>query len=243
MLVQPKNDHLLFAYFGISLLIRKRGIKTELRAKLAAKRKAHKALETAEHTPVLLRDPTDDRYPYIELEETKGPIRWKVYRFAGFHHDGLIFTVRKFYAYVDDEGKHWDCVDSLDRGLVHRQENPWAKNEEDDHETNHRVWSYWSDIPEKNKAWRETRGIVLYEDILDIDAIGDIGRIKPHVFVVFDRERGPFRYFMDRVKTIDRYGPRTVFPTESGKERIKYFPNKFPNVAVHVKEPSQDRKK
>src|SRR6185437_13664130 len=33
-LFQPKNDHLLFAYFGFSLAVRRRSIRTELRTRL-----------------------------------------------------------------------------------------------------------------------------------------------------------------------------------------------------------------
>jgi hypothetical protein len=39
MLFQPKNDHLLFAYFGISLQMRKRTLRTDLRSRLNTKRK------------------------------------------------------------------------------------------------------------------------------------------------------------------------------------------------------------
>src|SRR5262245_42223517 len=35
MLFQPQNDHLLFAYFGFSLAIRKRSLRSEIRARLA----------------------------------------------------------------------------------------------------------------------------------------------------------------------------------------------------------------
>src|SRR5262249_7246059 len=45
MLFQPKNDHLLFAYFGISLQTRRRTLRTEIRSKLAMKRKAQRILE------------------------------------------------------------------------------------------------------------------------------------------------------------------------------------------------------
>jgi hypothetical protein len=46
-LFQPKNDHLLFAYFGISLQTRRRSLRTEVRAKLATKRKALRVLNLA----------------------------------------------------------------------------------------------------------------------------------------------------------------------------------------------------
>lgn len=63
-LFQPKNNGLLFAYFGISLRIRRRSIRTQLRARLATKRKCERTLAQT-HVPVLLRDPTDGRYPYV----------------------------------------------------------------------------------------------------------------------------------------------------------------------------------
>jgi hypothetical protein len=65
-LYQPKNDGLLFAYFGFSLRIRRRSVKTELRARLAMKRKAEQILEHFQ--TVLLRDPSDDRYPWVGTE-------------------------------------------------------------------------------------------------------------------------------------------------------------------------------
>jgi hypothetical protein len=39
LLIQPKNDNLLFAYFGISLQVRRRSMRTEVRSKLTLKRK------------------------------------------------------------------------------------------------------------------------------------------------------------------------------------------------------------
>lgn len=44
-LFQPKKDHLLFAYFGVSLQTRGRTLKTEARTKLATKRKALRGLK------------------------------------------------------------------------------------------------------------------------------------------------------------------------------------------------------
>ena len=50
-LFQPKNDHLLFAYFGISLQMRQRTLKTAVRARLSMKKQAMKLL--TESSPVL----------------------------------------------------------------------------------------------------------------------------------------------------------------------------------------------
>jgi len=69
MLFQPKNDHILFAYFGISLQIRRRSMRTELRSKLTLKRKLVKeigALRGDSFATALIRDPSDDDYPFFK---------------------------------------------------------------------------------------------------------------------------------------------------------------------------------
>lgn len=75
-LFQPKNDHLLFAYFGVSLTIRRRSQATQLRAQLATKRRLAKAISMSS-ADVLLRDPAAANYPYIA--DGVRPTQWQVY--------------------------------------------------------------------------------------------------------------------------------------------------------------------
>ena len=66
LLFQPKNDHLLFAYFGISLSINYKSLKTGLRRRLVPKRKTIRCLGgVMEDTrkEVLIRDVNDVLYP------------------------------------------------------------------------------------------------------------------------------------------------------------------------------------
>ena len=66
MLFLPKNDHLLFAYFNISLQVRRRSLRTELRSRLTMKRKLISVLGDVkeDHENVaLLRDPRAEGYP------------------------------------------------------------------------------------------------------------------------------------------------------------------------------------
>jgi Restriction endonuclease len=81
-LFQPKNDHLLFAYFGISLQIRRRSARTAIRSMLTMKRKVHRHLGDGEHhfRPILLRDPDEDQYPYIEEGADLENLPWCVVR-------------------------------------------------------------------------------------------------------------------------------------------------------------------
>jgi len=94
-LFQPKNDHLLFAYFGISLQARRRSIRSDVRARLAAKRKVKRLASDSRH--VLVRDVGDDRYPYLDDDESKDREdrgRWRVYEFAGCNSDGVHLKLR-----------------------------------------------------------------------------------------------------------------------------------------------------
>src|SRR5581483_244765 len=93
MLFQPKNDHLLFAYFGVSLQTRRRLLQTDVRAKLRKKRNAVRAM--SEHGPALIRDATDERAPYLDEDTGQTRIergRWVVRNYKGCFHDGLHFV-------------------------------------------------------------------------------------------------------------------------------------------------------
>jgi hypothetical protein len=93
-LFQPKNDHLLFAYTGISLQTRRRSMKTQVRARLAAKRKANRVLES--YVAVLIRDATDERYPHLDPDTSLPRIergRWKVARYDACKADGVQLRV------------------------------------------------------------------------------------------------------------------------------------------------------
>lgn len=65
-LYRPENDGLLVAYFGVSLTIRRRSQRADLRAKLAMKRKANRLLRPKENESVLLRSPDALEYPNAE---------------------------------------------------------------------------------------------------------------------------------------------------------------------------------
>ena len=58
MLYQPKNDRILFAFFGISLTTRRRSRTTEIRAAVNVKNKLRRVLgDNPNHKSVLIRDP------------------------------------------------------------------------------------------------------------------------------------------------------------------------------------------
>lgn len=89
MLHFPKNDRILFTFFGVSLVSRRRSRTTEVRSFISIKNKLYKILGTPEahfHKTILLRDIKDDNYPYRKKypDFEKRP-RW-IERVAFTHH-------------------------------------------------------------------------------------------------------------------------------------------------------------
>lgn len=231
MLYQPKNDHLLFAYFGISLQIRRRSLKTELRTKLANKRKAYKTLLDSAYSLVLLRDPNAHQYPYIAKKDDSKELRqWEQYRFHDFTHDGIRFVCLRHYAFLADDGISWDYANIHNDAKIDAYDDPWAGG--DDLETqnnniNNLIFDFWNKQPEANKAWFELYGVVAYEDIFDIDKLGDNIVEQPHVYVPFCYQGSPFKRFRASVSTIETYNPRKIYPESEECNRIKVFPDKY----------------
>lgn len=239
-LFQPKNDYLLFAYFGFSLQTRRRSLKTELRAKLAMKRKCKKHL--APMTPALVRDPSDERYPYQDADRGLGRIdrgKWKPFRVKGCFHDGVHLVYRRQFGFIDDDGEHWDIAETMDDGPLHRGQDPWGPRErEADWEARSAAMDVWSELPEHNRAWFELSLVLPYENILDIDEAGDEHFQGPHVFTTgFEGYMGPFRerYAFD-FATTHQWDRRSC--AAKAAARVERFTRK-PLVEGEVPEPPE----
>jgi hypothetical protein len=127
LLFQPKNDHLLFAYFGISLQIKRRALKIQLRENLTLKRKLVNELVEINYLhnkPILIRDPTDENYPFIDSKLTSiTDLPWRYWQFQSFHPKGfLIFITRKCFAFLDYNKKEWDAMFDFDDSIPLRPE-------------------------------------------------------------------------------------------------------------------------
>jgi len=148
-LFQPKNDHLLFAYFSISLQIRRRSLRTDIRAKLTMKRKAMRHLGGGwvDNKIVLLRDPTDEYYPYVYADKNPGHLGWQVVEFTGHHIDFIKVARRRFYACLDDDGKHWDCANVYNDRSFTDFNDPWTSQKDRDRD---------ADLRTKIEEFRET---------------------------------------------------------------------------------------
>ena len=234
-LFRPENDHLLFAYFGISLTIRRRSQRADLRAKLVMKRKAARLLKKYENSHLLLRPLETPTYPdprdVRDLETGEPP--WFVRQYRGLSHEGLLFCVRKYFAYLHDDGTQWDAAMTLNDVRASPHEDPWQR-EEDDYELRSRIRDAWSTLPKSNQAWLEVLAVIPFEDVLDIDELGDECFESPHIYVPFvDSKGGPFKIWYAKIETIESYNTRTLYVPSKDVGRITVF-----DEALRVEKPS-----
>ncbi|MFC6792969.1 restriction endonuclease [Methylobacterium komagatae] len=224
-LFQPKNDHLLFAYFGFSLQVRQRSMKTTIRARLMTKRKAQKALTA--FTEILIRDASDERYPHLDPDDNLPEVkrrRWKVFRCAGCFYDGVYFTARRSFAFLDDDGVHWDIAERINDAIPHN--DPWRiepqNRSDEDWKIRTDTMQKWDALEEKNKGWLETFFVLPYDRILAIDEDGDEFFSHPHVYVAPFGERGPFAdYCPIKLENNEHWNKVQISPLES--TRIAFF--------------------
>jgi hypothetical protein len=225
MLFQPKNDHLLFAYFGVSLQLRRRTLKTEVRSRLAMKRKAIHSLRELQN--VLIRDATDYRYPYLDpdkLKRREDRGSWCVMTYNGAFSDGIHLVFHRHFAYLGENGDEWDYAECMDDGPAHSHDNPWkGRDDYKDAEARAAAMEIWNALPEHTRAWYEMIAVLPYENILDIDEKGDEYLGSPHIYTIeFTQERGPFCGFLRSLENNSRWNARSGIPDDT--KRVEKFP-------------------
>lgn len=201
MLFQPKNDNLLFAYFGISLVIRQRSLATQIRAELATKRKLSKTVATSS-AEILVRDPAASDYPRVE--KGKRPTQWWVYQPEQLTHLGLMVSIRWHYAYVDAATGEWDAADAVTAMPGY---HPWRVEDAERDELEAAARSLWDALPEQNKGWLKISGFIPFRTVVAIDELGDDVFNGTHVYVPFHPTKGPFDGggYWHRLSTTSRY--------------------------------------
>jgi hypothetical protein len=196
MLFQPRNDRLLFAYFGVSLLSRQRTMRTEVRSRLAAKRKAKRIVK--DQSNVLVRDASDDRYPYLDPDVGKTRLhrgRWKLLQFEGYFSDGLHFKVASHMAWVSADGTAWDFAEAVNDASPLFFEDPWRADDDGIQQQRAALLDYWYALPDNERGRFEIEAVLPYENIIDIDEHGDEFFEGAHIYTVeFVERSGPFSH-------------------------------------------------
>jgi hypothetical protein len=235
MLHLPKNDRILFTFFGISLVSRRRSRATEVRSIITTKNKIVSALGEGHslHASVLIRDLKDDKYPFKDLyPDFHNYPRWKEYRAHSYHPLGVWFHAHKYYAYVDPQKKEWDYTTEADLLYPSRDSDEERLNRADAQE---RVEGVWDFFPKANQGHFVIDGAVKFEHMILVDPKGDVLYDFPHIFVDFEGSKAPFAGFHETL----RMGNEEIKFDDTWK-RISLFPKRFskPKLGkVHRKNP------
>src|SRR6185312_5786924 len=191
LLLQPKNDRVLFAFFGISLASRRRSRATEIRQVISTKNKLLRTLDENDlgHVSILVRDANDTEYPYKRAyHDFKARPHWKEYVVAELHPRGVIVKLAEHFAYVDRSSKTFACDTTCNLVLTASQleshDPAW-------HDSRSVAEHRWEHIPARMQARFHRNGLIRYEDILVVDEKGDNLHRLPHLFVDFARNGGP----------------------------------------------------
>lgn len=228
MLFQPKNDGLLFAFFGISLVSKKRSKVTDIRKVVNIKNKLIKIFGDPDkdfYVNVLVRDTNDSHYPREEkYPDFKKSPHWKEYAAYAHHVEGVRLHIRESFGYLDKDKKEWDYVPTTN--LIHRQ-----VEDEDDaqraarQDTHEKILDYWEHLQLARQSKFKVDGLILYRDIDFIDKEGDTEYKMPHLYVGYVGG-DPFEGFWNFLTRPDGKG----FVPIDGHKRIKLFPEKFPAI-------------
>jgi hypothetical protein len=227
MLHLPKNDRVLFTFFGISLVTRRRSRATDIRAIVARKNKLLKIFgERPGHDPILVRDLKDTEYPlssYYKDFDTRP--RWRAYTVIGLDPRGLALSVNDYFAYRDASRGEWDMTDAINLGRRHEEED--REQRRSDGDLRDRIEAFWNFIPHANRVYFVRNGLIRFEDIEVIDEKGDSRFNFPHIFVDFHETKGPFFAFAEYLR-IHEHRRESL----DGLKRIEYFPSKFDSPRI-----------
>jgi len=227
MLFQPKNDPLLFAYFGISLQTRRRSRRTELRATLAWRKRIGKVLgglTKIHNLDVLLRNQDAEEYPVLsDVPEFDRNPRWGIYRVITLNaRNNLIFEVKRQLAYYDASTKHWDA---LPDALIPVRERHLYGRKRDSHDGQWERRQAWEQqVPEAQRAELVTVNIIPLERILAVDEEGDQAHPMP-IFYIEPSASGRLIDDSDNrchLEQRSQYGPRKEHQAVS-EHRVPFF--------------------
>ena len=235
-LYQPKNDHLLFAYFGLSHSIGHQKVSSSIRRVVSLKRKLKTLLpEAFPGTQIVLRDVTDDRYPDTQGQGLlAGGFLWLPCYAKGIAQQGLRVLIRQHWAYYDYKRDVWDFASGINLAIPEPRKNPWydAQVDEDCEIRSKRendLSQFWSKLPTLGQQRVSLFAHIDYDDIIEIDDVGDdLLEGVPTIFVNFGNYEPPFS---DRCQiayhAIDDYTSEVPF---RGTGHVRLFPDRFRDV-------------
>jgi hypothetical protein len=218
MLFQPKNDGLLFAYFGISLTIRRRSIASTKRQEIAVKRKLLSILDGSSRMAMLLRDVDDNTYPD---DESAKPNHWKVREVIKLGAHGVWIRLGRAPAWLSPDHQEWDAaLKTFDTDLGF--EDPWHEPESTDHlACVQRAAAQWQQFPPEERAWFHLTGVISYQNIVAIDDIGDEHFEGTHVYIA--RWSGGYINVFATVEPLRGGTEERYVESDTAEDRVEKF--------------------
>jgi len=235
MLSLPKNDHILFTFFGISLVTRRRSRSMERKFIINNKNKLLRILSDGSpaqemYQSLLLRDINDEHYPYeFRYKDFEQYPRWQEHVVFAHHPMGLLFHLHKYYAYIDQEKKVFDYTEAVD--LVNRQSDHLAHRSPspEEYEKRDRVVDFWQHLPRINQAEFIIDSLLPFGDMLVIDEKGDAFNNFPHIFIDFPAKPSKDSIF-PKSRSFLKYRNENVEIKDDGYTRKKFFPQVFSEI-------------
>jgi hypothetical protein len=225
LLFMPKNDRILFTYFGISLTSMKRSQLSARRSVVQVKNKVMKVFGDTPSGKVLLRTLDDNHYPsenkYPDFSEHP---RWKQFAVKIYSATGFFVEVSCFVGYLDSATKEWDYTTHLDMVSLDYHKEEDSMEVEARIEKTAAVHAFMDAYPERMKKNVSMWGFVKYKDIQLIDEVGDPKYQFPHIYL--DKPSGAsfFDSFMYVIES------ERIEVSRPDYKRIKLFPDKFPSI-------------
>ncbi|MHB0968146.1 MAG: restriction endonuclease [Thermoanaerobaculia bacterium] len=222
----PVHDHLLFAYFGVSLQLRRRSRRAELSRRVSMKRALVKFAPMGQNLGewILLRDAFDREYPFIDdYTKFREDPKWMYFEFEGHNPpDHLKFSVLSRLGWVDWETGEWDIprIGMFPPGgaRLYSGRDDWQEESALEN-------GLIELVPDANKANIHISRFLAYDSILAVDEIGDQYNDGPHLLVEWSKDCGLFdpgwhavaRNGDGQSMTLDPKRQKSFFPKRSPK--------------------------
>jgi len=226
LLFLPKYDHLLFAYFGISLQKRKRSLKSELSARLTTKRKLYKSLgntHEVENKTVFVRSALDSDYP--NLKGNFSSLKWRYYYCCCYEPvDHLCLVTNKKYAYANWDTGEWDIIDDSDLSFPYDPELLDLPKEYYNaiSDKDFKASTLWDALDENCRGFYYEIRSIPFDRILLVDELGDTYHEGPHLIVEY-KNNSPFEDKVFKIiKSTKMYSNEFIKDPKPDK-RIKIF--------------------
>ncbi|QNA42679.1 PDDEXK family nuclease [Lacibacter sediminis] len=222
MLHMPKYDRILFTFFGISLVTKKRTRTSEIRSLVTIKNKLYKVLgeENIGHHEILIRDINDNLYPREkEYADFHLRPRWGKYYFKGNNVYGIWVQLRMHYGFYNARLKEWDMFEGFDSSMIY-DEFETEEERLENMKNNLAVRNFWERFPFSSQVEISVWALLKYEQILLVDDKGGPIHKIPHIYADYRFEHGPF----SRIIHVIGDGNNIKFLEREGATRISLFP-------------------